>query len=66
MKFYRSGLFFLTALLLILLQNTARAQRAAVNWTKDGYQYYRITGGQIIMIDARDTSKKLFLLPKKN
>ncbi|GGB28968.1 peptidase S9 [Mucilaginibacter rubeus] len=65
MKFYRSGLFFLTALLLILLQNTALAQRAAVNWTKDGYQYYRITGGQIIMIDARDTSKKTVFITKE-
>jgi dipeptidyl-peptidase-4 len=66
MKFYRSGLISLTALLLIILQNTAQAQRGAVNWTKDGYQYYRITGGQIITIDARDTSKKTVFITKED
>ncbi|WP_091219918.1 S9 family peptidase [Mucilaginibacter gossypiicola] len=64
MKFYRSGLIFLTALLLIIQQNTAHAQRAGVNWTKDGNQYYRITAGQIIMIDARDTSKKTVFITR--
>nr|WP_121812490.1 S9 family peptidase [Mucilaginibacter kameinonensis] len=65
MKFYRSGLTFLTALLLIIQQNTAHAQHSGVNWTKDGNQYYRITGGQIIMIDARDTSKKTVFITKQ-
>jgi dipeptidyl-peptidase-4 len=65
MKFYRSGLFFLTVLLLTSVQYKAQAQRGGVNWTRDGYQYYRITGGQILMIDARDTSKKTVFVTKE-
>jgi dipeptidyl-peptidase-4 len=65
MKFYRSGLTFLTALLLASVQFNAQAQRTGVNWTRDGYQYYRITGGQIQMIDARDTSKKTVFVTKE-
>ncbi|MFD0795515.1 DPP IV N-terminal domain-containing protein [Mucilaginibacter litoreus] len=55
-KFYRTGLFSVALLLAVLWHGTAGAQ--ATNWTKDGNQYYKIKDGEIMLVDARDDSKK--------
>ncbi|TSD64842.1 S9 family peptidase [Inquilinus sp. KBS0705] len=57
MKIYRWGAFSLVFLSLLLLQLTANAQRST-NWTKDGYQYYKVQGGEVFMVDVRDNTKK--------
>ncbi len=58
MKFHRSGWSFLLILLFILNNNLAKAQRTGTHWANDGYQYYKITGGEITVYDTRDSSKK--------
>ncbi|WP_184544217.1 S9 family peptidase [Mucilaginibacter sp. FT3.2] len=58
MKFYRSGWSFLLIVLFILSHNMAKAQHAPTHWANDGYQYYKITDGQITVYDTRDSSKK--------
>ena len=64
MKFFRSGSLFLTAVWLILNVYTAKAQRLPTHWTKDGYQYYKISGDGIRILDTRDTSKKTLWISK--
>ncbi|MDB5114824.1 MAG: family peptidase [Mucilaginibacter sp.] len=51
-------------LLFAFSQNQAKAQRGGgpLYWAKDGYQYYTTKGGEIVEIDARDTSKKTILV----
>jgi dipeptidyl-peptidase-4 len=58
MKFYRSGSCFLLIVLFILSSNLVKAQRSLTHWANDGYQYYKITGGEITVYDTRDSSKK--------
>ncbi|MGN8067391.1 S9 family peptidase [Mucilaginibacter sp. 22184] len=64
MKFFRSGSSFLTVVCFILGIYTANAQRLPTHWTKDGYQYYKITGDGIRILDTRDTSKKTLWISK--
>src|SRR5271165_1707017 len=64
-KFYRAGLMSLTILLLFFSQQTAKAQFGRTHWAADGYQYYRIQGGQITELDTRDSVKKTVLVTKE-
>ena len=64
-KYYRSGLFAITFLLLILAQNAVMAQIPSTHWAKDGYQYYKVQSGEIVVLDARDAAKKTVLLSKE-
>lgn len=56
MKFYYKGLGLL-GLGLLLMGQAANAQRGGLQWAKDGYQYYRMQGGNIMELDIRDASK---------
>jgi dipeptidyl-peptidase-4 len=58
MKLNRWGWCSLAFLLLTISQNTLLAQRGGTNWTKDGYQYYKVEGNQVFMVDVRDNTKK--------
>ena len=64
-KLYRAGLLSLTFLALLLLQNKAMAQIPSTHWAKDGYQYYKVQNGEIVVLDARDANKKTILLSKE-
>src|SRR5476651_1227624 len=58
MRFFRSGSLFLLIVLFVLSSNLVKAQRSLTHWANNGYQYYKITGGEITVFDTRDTSKK--------
>src|ERR1700744_843714 len=61
-RFYQTGLMSLAFFLLAFSLQKANAQRGRVHWATDGYQYYRITGGQIVELDTRDSAKKTVLM----
>ncbi|HEY8930106.1 MAG TPA: S9 family peptidase [Mucilaginibacter sp.] len=61
-KFYRLRLIPVLFLMLMLLHPAVKAQRGHLHWTPDGNQYYRMDGGAITQIDARDNSKKTVLV----
>ncbi|MFA6086367.1 S9 family peptidase [Mucilaginibacter sp.] len=61
-KHYRSGLF---AILFMLAQNVVMAQIPSTHWAKDGFQYYKVQSGEIVVLDARDANKKTILLGKE-
>ncbi|MBE9668680.1 S9 family peptidase [Mucilaginibacter boryungensis] len=42
---------------LLLMCQVTMAQRGGTQWAKDGYQYYRLQGGNIVELDIRDASK---------
>ena len=64
MKIYRWGVTALMLLTLSLIQSIAFAQIPSTHWAKDGYQYYKTMGGEIVVLDARDGAKKTVLVSK--
>jgi dipeptidyl-peptidase-4 len=60
-KIYYRSLFALFFVLII--SNIARAQHDT-QWTKDGFHYYDLDGGNIMIYDARDAGKATTLLSK--
>src|SRR5580692_1037933 len=62
---YRSGFLFLASILLLSVQNEARAQRGTLNWAKDGYQYYVAGQDSIEEFDTRDSTKKTTVVSKE-
>jgi dipeptidyl-peptidase-4 len=64
-KVYRTGVLSFAFLVLLLLQNKAIAQIPSTHWAKDGYQYYKVQSGEIVVLDARDAAKKTILLSKE-
>jgi dipeptidyl-peptidase-4 len=64
-KFYRTGLMSLAFFLLLFSQQAVNAQRGGrTHWAADGYQYYRVQGGQLVELDTRDSAKKTILVTK--
>ncbi|MBD1395206.1 S9 family peptidase [Mucilaginibacter glaciei] len=63
-KHYRFGLFTIALGIFMLAQNTLKAQIPSTHWAKDGYQYYKVQSGEIVVLDARDAAKKTILLSK--
>jgi dipeptidyl-peptidase-4 len=61
-KFYRKGLSL--ALLAFSFLQSAMAQIPSTHWAKDGYQYYKVQSGEVVVLDARDANKKTVLLSK--
>jgi dipeptidyl-peptidase-4 len=55
-KFYYTGTGLLTGCLLLICQ-IVMAQGGGTQWAKDGYQYYRLQGGNIVEDDIRDAAK---------
>jgi dipeptidyl-peptidase-4 len=37
----------------------------STHWAKDGFQYYKVQSGEIVVLDARDTNKKTVWLSKE-
>jgi dipeptidyl-peptidase-4 len=64
-RFYYSGFAVLIIFLLLPFQNKVYAQRSGTIWANDGYQYYKINGGGIDEIDARDVNKKTTIVTKE-
>ncbi|MDB5287892.1 MAG: peptidase [Mucilaginibacter sp.] len=64
-KYYRSGLLAIAFLLFMLAQNVVMAQIPSTHWAKDGFQYYKVQSGEIVVLDARDANKKTVLLSKE-
>ncbi|MBK0380256.1 S9 family peptidase [Mucilaginibacter segetis] len=62
MKIYRSGLLSLILLFLLFASKAVFAQIPSTHWAADGYQYYRTQGGEIVILDTRDATKKTVLL----
>lgn len=60
-KIYYRGL--LVILFMLIISNMARAQRNT-QWTKDGFHYYDLDGGNIMIYDAHDAGKATTLLSK--
>ncbi|MES2275375.1 MAG: S9 family peptidase [Bacteroidota bacterium] len=56
MNFRYHGLRLLTVCLVFVCQ-LASAQRGGLQWAKDGFQYYRLQGGNIVELDIRDAAK---------
>lgn len=52
------------ALALALTTGAVKAQIPSTHWANDGYQYYRVQGGEIVVLDARDAAKKTVLISK--
>ena len=65
MKIYRWGLPSLLILSLLMAGQTASAQIPSTQWANDGYQYYKAQGGEVVVLDTRDASKKTVLLSKE-
>ena len=65
MKIYRRGLALVMFLLMMLAQRAAFAQIPSTHWANDGYQYYKVQSGELVMLDARDAAKKTVLLSKE-
>jgi dipeptidyl-peptidase-4 len=65
MKIYRWGLSSLPILLLLIAGQTAFAQIPSTHWANDGYQYYKAQSGEVVVLDARDATKKTVLLSKE-
>lgn len=64
LKICRTGVLALMLVLPLFGKNTAAAQ-GRTNWTKDGNQYYKISSGEILLVDARDASKKTTWITKQ-
>ncbi|MBB5397306.1 S9 family peptidase [Mucilaginibacter sp. AK015] len=64
-KYYRSGLFAIAFMLCTLAQTAVMAQIPSTHWAKDGYQYYKVQSGEIVVLDARDANKKSVLVNKE-
>ncbi|MFI5136363.1 MAG: S9 family peptidase [Sphingobacteriales bacterium] len=64
-KFYRKGMWALAFLLILFSQKNVQAQRGRTHWAADGYQYYRVQGGQIVELDTRDSAKKTVLITRE-
>src|ERR1700761_9057747 len=66
-RFYHTGTAFLALILLLALQPKVYAQRAGLNWAKDGYQYYQTerNGSAIFEYDTRDSAKKTPVITKE-
>src|ERR1041385_9057605 len=64
-RFYYSGFAVLIIFLLLPFQNKVYAQRGGTIWANDGYQYYKINGGGIDELDARDVNKKTTIVTKE-
>ncbi|MDB5060949.1 MAG: peptidase [Mucilaginibacter sp.] len=64
-KYYRSGLLAIAFLLFMFAQNVVMAQIPSTHWAKDGFQYYKVQSGEIVVLDARDANKKTVLLSKE-
>lgn len=66
-RFYYPGVtLLLTLALSILIQSGVKAQRAGIDWAKDGYQYYHAEhDGSIVELDTRDSAKKTVILTKQ-
>jgi dipeptidyl-peptidase-4 len=62
---YRSGLFAIAFLLFMFVQNVVMAQIPSTHWAKDGFQYYKVQSGEIVVLDARNANKKTVLLSKE-
>ncbi|OKS89427.1 S9 family peptidase [Mucilaginibacter polytrichastri] len=60
-KIYSTSLF--TLVLLVFFGHTAKAQNDK-QWTKDGFHYYDLDNGNIMIYDARDAGKATTLLNK--
>lgn len=65
MKIYRWGISALMFLLILTGQKPVLAQIPSTHWAKDGYQYYKVQGGEVVVLDARDAAKKTVLLTKE-
>jgi dipeptidyl-peptidase-4 len=62
--YHRYKLFAAAFLLFVLAQNSVMAQIPSTRWAKDGYQYYKVQSGEIVVLDSRDANKKTVLLTK--
>jgi len=65
MKIYRWGCSSLLLLVMLIAQNTVMAQIPSTHWAKDGYQYYKVQSGEVVVLDARDAAKKTVILSKE-
>lgn len=65
MKIHRWGAPALLFLLMLTARQSAFAQIPSTHWAKDGYQYYKAQAGEVVVLDARDSSKKTVLLSKE-
>ena len=61
-NYYRSGFF---AILFLFAQNMVMAQIPSTHWANDGFQYYKVQSGEIVVLDTRDANKKTVLLNKE-
>jgi dipeptidyl-peptidase-4 len=66
-RFYYPGVtLLLTLALSAFIQSEVKAQRAGIDWAKDGYQYYRADrDGSIVELDTRDSAKKTVILTRQ-
>src|SRR6201996_1500536 len=64
-RFYHSWVILLTLALLFSFQSEVKAQRARMNWAKDGYQYYKTSADGIDELDTRDAGKKTAVVTKE-
>jgi dipeptidyl-peptidase-4 len=62
---HRSGLLAIAFLLFMFVQNVVMAQIPSTHWAKDGFQYYKVQSGEIVVLDARNANKKTVLLSKE-
>ncbi|WP_374950261.1 S9 family peptidase [Mucilaginibacter sp.] len=62
--YQRYGFFTVLLALLIFTHSAVKAQIPSTHWAKDGYQYYKVQSGEIVVLDARDANKKTILLSK--
>ena len=65
-SFFRPVVALLFFALALGVQNKVQAQRGAINWAKDGYQYFS-TGrnGGIDELDTRDSAKRTTVITKE-
>lgn len=64
MKIYRWSVSSFMLLILLVIQQAVMAQIPSTHWANDGYQYYKVQGGEVVVLDARDAAKKTVLLSK--
>jgi dipeptidyl-peptidase-4 len=64
-KRFRFGILSIAFLLFTLAQTALKAQIPSTHWAADGYQYYKVQSGEIVVLDARDAAKKTVLISKE-
>lgn len=65
LSYYRLPGLFAALGLMFICPSMAQAQRGGMHWAADGYQYYRVQGGELTELDTRDSTKKAVVLTKE-